>query len=150
MPTTIRSFKLATRPRPATPVLIARSAAASSCTRKGDLKKGEQAEIIHIEGDADHPTNRGTLCPKGAALHDFVHAQTRLSYPMMRKPGSDKFERMSWDEALDRIARLMKDRPRRQFHRQEQGRASRSIAGLTDGLPRPRRPPPTKPAYLHL
>ena len=76
---------------------------------KGDLKKGDRAEITHIEGDADHPTNRGTLCPKGAALKDFVHAKTRLLYPMLRKPGSDKFERISWDQALDRVARLMKD-----------------------------------------
>lgn len=76
---------------------------------KGDLKKGEKAEIVHIEGDPDHPTNRGTLCPKGAGLLDYVHAQTRLKYPMIRKPGSDKFERVSWDQALDRIARLMKD-----------------------------------------
>ncbi|PWB82379.1 MAG: molybdopterin oxidoreductase, partial [Methylocystaceae bacterium] len=76
---------------------------------KGDLKKGEKAEIVHIEGDADHPTNRGTLCPKGAGLLDFVHAETRLKYPMARKPGSDKFERVSWDYALDRVARLLKD-----------------------------------------
>lgn len=76
---------------------------------KGDLRKGERSDIVHIEGDADHPTNRGTLCPKGAALKDFVHAPTRLKYPMVRKPGSDKFERVSWDQALDRIVRLMKD-----------------------------------------
>ena len=76
---------------------------------KGNLAKGEKAEIVHIEGDADHPTNRGTLCPKGAGLLDFVHAETRLKYPMLRKPGSNKFERISWDQALDRIARLMKD-----------------------------------------
>jgi len=76
---------------------------------KGNLAKGEKAEIVHIEGDADHPTNRGTLCPKGAALLDMVHAETRLKYPMIRKPGSDKFERVSWDTALDRVARLMKD-----------------------------------------
>jgi formate dehydrogenase major subunit len=76
---------------------------------KGDLKKGEPAEIIHIEGDTDHPTNRGTLCPKGAALLDFVKAETRLKYPMIRKPGSDKFERIAWNDALDRIARVMKD-----------------------------------------
>jgi formate dehydrogenase major subunit len=76
---------------------------------KGDLKKGEKAEIVHIEGDTDHPTNRGTLCPKGAGLLDMVKAETRLKYPMIRKPGSDKFERVSWDVALDRIARLMKD-----------------------------------------
>ena len=76
---------------------------------KGDLAKGEQAEIIHIEGDVDHPTNRGTLCPKGAALLDFVHSETRTKYPQIRKAGSDKFERVSWDVALDRVARLMKD-----------------------------------------
>lgn len=76
---------------------------------KGNLSKGEKAEIIHIEGDPDHPTNRGTLCPKGAALLDMVKAETRLKYPMVRKPGSNKFERVTWDYALDRIARLMKD-----------------------------------------
>ena len=76
---------------------------------KGDVRKGERAEIVHIEGDADHPTNRGTLCPKGAALKDFVQAPTRLTQPMYRKPGSDRFEPITWDAALDRIARLMKD-----------------------------------------
>jgi formate dehydrogenase major subunit len=76
---------------------------------RGDKKKGEKAEIFHIEGDADHPTNRGTLCPKGAALLDVVHAKTRTLYPQIRKAGSDKFERVSWEVALDRIARLMKD-----------------------------------------
>lgn len=76
---------------------------------KGDLKKGEKADITHIEGDVDHPTNRGTLCPKGAALLDIVKSESRLQYPMMRRAGSDKFERVSWDEALDKIARVMKD-----------------------------------------
>jgi formate dehydrogenase major subunit len=76
---------------------------------KGDLKKGEKAQIVHIEGDSDHPTNRGTLCPKGAGLLDFVKSETRLKHPMIRKPGSNKFERVSWDVALDRIARLMKE-----------------------------------------
>jgi formate dehydrogenase major subunit len=76
---------------------------------KGDLAKGEKADIIHIEGDPDHPTNRGTLCPKGAALLDMVHSETRTLYPQVRKPGSDTFERVTWEFALDRIARLMKD-----------------------------------------
>ncbi|MBV8682422.1 MAG: molybdopterin-dependent oxidoreductase [Caulobacteraceae bacterium] len=82
---------------------------------KGDLRKGETAEITHIEGDADHPTNRGTLCPKGAALKNFVHSDTRLLYPRIRKPGSKEFERVSWDDALNRIARLMKDDRDKQF-----------------------------------
>ena len=65
---------------------------------KGDLKKGEPAELIHIEGDTDHPTNRGTLCPKGAALQDFVKAPTRRFIRMIRRPGADTFERISWDK----------------------------------------------------
>lgn len=66
-------------------------------------------EIIHIEGDADHPVNRGTLCPKGAGLVDFIHSPHRLKYPEVREPGSDKWTQISWDDALDRIARLVKD-----------------------------------------
>ena len=45
----------------------------------GDGSKNAKASIIHIEGDPDHPVNRGTLCPKGAGLLDFVHSPSRLS-----------------------------------------------------------------------
>jgi formate dehydrogenase major subunit len=76
---------------------------------KGNLAKGEKADIIHIEGDVDHPTNRGTLCPKGIALNDFVHAPTRLTAPRYRGPGESQFRDVSWDWSLDKIARLMKD-----------------------------------------
>ena len=75
---------------------------------KGDVHKG-QADLIHVEGDVDHPTNRGTLCPKGAALKDFVTSDTRLTEPKIRRPGSDRFEPITWEEALDKIARAMKD-----------------------------------------
>lgn len=75
---------------------------------KGDITQGN-AEIVHLEGDVDHPTNRGTLCPKGAALLDFIKSETRLTKPKVRRPGSDRFEEISWDEALNAIARHMKD-----------------------------------------
>ena len=75
----------------------------------GDKSKNAKASVIHIEGDPDHPVNRGTLCPRGAAALDFVKSPMRLKYPMHRKPGSDKFERVTWDFALDRIAALMKE-----------------------------------------
>src|ERR1700752_2149399 len=39
----------------------------------GNKEKNVKERIIHIEGDPDHPVNRGTLCPKGAALLDMVH-----------------------------------------------------------------------------
>jgi formate dehydrogenase major subunit len=73
-----------------------------------DAKDGK-AKVIHIEGDSDNPINRGTLCPRGAASLGFVHSVNRLKYPMHRKPGSDKFERVSWDFAMDRIAKLAKE-----------------------------------------
>jgi formate dehydrogenase major subunit len=76
---------------------------------RGDLKKGEKAEIFHIEGDSDHPVNRGTLCPKGAALLDFVKAETRTRYPRVREAGSREWKQISWDDALTRIVRHMKD-----------------------------------------
>src|SRR6185437_4268303 len=74
----------------------------------GDSAKNARSSVMHIEGDPDHPVNHGTLCPKGAALLDVVHAPTRVQYPMVRAPGSNEFKRISWDDALDRIARHMK------------------------------------------
>jgi formate dehydrogenase major subunit len=75
----------------------------------GDKAKNARSEIIHVEGDPDHPVNRGTLCPKGASLLDFVHSPDRLRYPEYRGPGETEWKRVSWDFAFGRIARLMKD-----------------------------------------
>jgi formate dehydrogenase major subunit len=74
----------------------------------GDKAKNVTTSIIHIEGDPDHPVNRGTLCPKGAGLLDFVHSPNRLKYPEVREPGTTEWKRISWDEALSRIVKLMK------------------------------------------
>ena len=75
---------------------------------RGDKAKNVKQRIIHIEGDPDHPVNRGTLCPKGAALLDMVHSPNRLLHPEVREPGSKEWKRISWDEAFDRVAKLMK------------------------------------------
>ena len=75
----------------------------------GDRSKNAFAEVIHIDGDPDHPVNRGTLCPKGAGLKDFVHSESRLRYPEYRAPNSREWQRISWDDAFTRIARLMKE-----------------------------------------
>jgi len=75
----------------------------------GDRAKNARSAVIHVEGDPDHPVNQGTLCPKGASLLDFVHSPDRLRYPEYRAPGASEWKRVTWDWALDRIARLMKD-----------------------------------------
>jgi len=105
----IRPFKLANTTETRNTCTYCSVACGIILYSKGDLRKGERAEITHIEGDSDHPTNRGTLCPKGAALLDTVKSATRLQTPMLRRAGSDTFERISWGEALDKIARAMKD-----------------------------------------
>lgn len=105
----VRPFKLATTTETRNICTYCSVACGIIMYSKGDLAAGEKAELIHIEGDADHPTNRGTLCPKGSALKDYVKAETRLTKPRYRAPGSDTFKEISWDEALDKIARAVKD-----------------------------------------
>jgi len=75
----------------------------------GDKSFNTPSEIIHIEGDPDNPVNRGTLCPKGAGLIDFVHSPNRLKYPEVREAGSMDWKRISWNEAFTRIGKLVKD-----------------------------------------
>ena len=89
----------------------------------GDGAKNARPSIFHIEGDPDHPVNRGTLCPKGAGLIDFVHSESRLKYPEYRAPGSDRWQRITWDDALDRISKLLK-----------QDRDANFVARTPDGL----------------
>lgn len=88
----------------------------------GDKAKNVKSRIIHIEGDPDNPVSRGTLCPKGAALLDLVHSPNRLKYPEVREPGSKEWKRISWEEALDRVAKHMKaDRDANFIEKNEKG-----------------------------
>ena len=62
--------------------------------------------IIHVEGSADNPHTCGKLCPRGAAIRQYVYNKDRILYPMRRAKedrGKDKWERVTWDEALDII-----------------------------------------------
>ena len=74
----------------------------------GDRARNALGDVIHIEGDPDHPVSRGSLCPKGAGLLDFVHSPDRLKYPEVREPGTNEWKRITWDEAMTRIAGLLK------------------------------------------
>ncbi|MDQ3985761.1 MAG: twin-arginine translocation signal domain-containing protein [Actinomycetota bacterium] len=65
--------------------------------------------LVHIEGDPDSPINGGSLCPKGATTMQLAVAETRVKSPKYRAPGATEWEDISWEEALDRLARLMKD-----------------------------------------
>jgi formate dehydrogenase major subunit len=75
----------------------------------GDKAKNATPAVVHVEGDPEHPINRGTLCPKGTTVKDDINSPNRLLKPQVRKPGSDKWEDISWDEAIAKIARHVKD-----------------------------------------
>ena len=81
----------------------------------GDKAKNVTPSVVHVEGDPDHPINRGTLCPKGSTLRDDINNPRRLTVPQIRRPGSDHWEEISWDEAISKIARHIKDTRDRTF-----------------------------------
>ncbi len=74
----------------------------------GDKAKNVTPQVVHVEGDPDHPINRGTLCPKGSSLYHDILNDRRLLKPQVRRPGSDRWEDIPWDRAFDEIARHIK------------------------------------------
>src|SRR5271167_5242294 len=74
----------------------------------GDKAKNVTPQVIHVEGDPDCPTNRGTLCPKGSSLYHDILNDRRLLRPEVRRPGSDRWEPIPWDQAFSEIGRHIK------------------------------------------
>jgi formate dehydrogenase major subunit len=74
----------------------------------GDRAKNVTPQVIHVEGDPDHPINRGTLCPKGSSLLQDIVNDRRLLKPQVRRPGSDHWEDLAWDQAIDEIGTWVK------------------------------------------
>ncbi len=74
----------------------------------GDKARNVRPTVVHIEGDPDSPINRGTLCSKGISLKQFVVNDQRLVKPRYRAAGASQWAEISWDEAFERMARLIK------------------------------------------
>ena len=74
----------------------------------GDKAKNVTAQVVHVEGDPDHPINRGTLCPKGASLYQDILNERRLLKLQVRRPKSTQWEDISWEQAYSEIARHIK------------------------------------------
>jgi anaerobic selenocysteine-containing dehydrogenase len=66
----------------------------------------QDGRLVKVRGDPDSPLNRGRLCPIGTSTLDLVYHPDRLQYPQRRigARGSGKWQRISWDEALDEIS----------------------------------------------
>ena len=74
----------------------------------GDKAKNVTPQVVHVEGDPDHPINRGTLCPKGASLQQEIANPRRLTKPQVRRPGGTDWQDISWDDAINEIGGLVK------------------------------------------
>ena len=74
----------------------------------GDRAKNVTPQVVHVEGDPDHPINRGTLCPKGASLEQDIVNERRIVKPQVRRPGGTDWEDISWEQALNEIAEKVK------------------------------------------
>ncbi len=67
-----------------------------------------KVELLQIEGDPDSPVNEGRLCPKGATAMQLATSTRRVEQPLYRAPGATQWQKISWDEMLDKIARNIK------------------------------------------
>jgi formate dehydrogenase major subunit len=97
----------------------------------GDKAKNVTSQVVHVEGDPDSPINRGTLCPKGASLEQDILNPRRLMKPQVRRPGSDHWEDISWDAAIDEIGhRVKKTRDETFVEKDDQGRTVNRCEGI--------------------
>ena len=74
----------------------------------GMIAAVRDGKLIAMEGDYDHIVSRGSLCVKGIAMFATHASPKRLTVPLYRAPGSDRWEELSWKDAAERIARKIK------------------------------------------
>ncbi len=78
--------------------------------RCGLLLEVENGRIVGVKGDPEHPITRGRICARGSLTAEHVHHPDRINYPIKREGerGSGKWQRLSWDQALDEVAEKLK------------------------------------------
>jgi len=74
----------------------------------GMLCHVKDGKLINLEGDPDHIINEGALCSKGVSMGVIPNSDQRGKTPLYRAPGSGKWQEISWDEAIDKVAKKMK------------------------------------------
>jgi formate dehydrogenase major subunit len=100
----------------------------------GMIVHSKDGKIVNIEGDPEHPINRGALCSKGSALFQVANNERRLQNVRYRAPGSDKWEEKSWDWTMERIARLMKETRDRNFVQTENRDGKEYLVNRNEGM----------------
>src|SRR6187551_3788103 len=74
----------------------------------GMIAAVKDGKLLKMEGDYDHIVNRGSLCVKGISMHATHASPQRLTTPQYRAPGSDKWQDISWDDAITRVAQKLR------------------------------------------
>jgi formate dehydrogenase major subunit len=74
----------------------------------GMIAAVREGKLIAMEGDYDHIVNRGSLCVKGISMFATHTSPNRLATPRYRASGSDHWEDISWQYAIDRIAQKIR------------------------------------------
>jgi formate dehydrogenase major subunit len=74
----------------------------------GMVASVRDGKLIKLEGDFDHVVNEGSLCVKGMAMFPTHASPQRNKTPRYRAPGSDHWVDITWDDAIDRIARKIR------------------------------------------
>jgi formate dehydrogenase major subunit len=74
----------------------------------GMIAAVRDGKLIAMEGDYDHIVNRGSLCVKGISMFATHASPNRLAKPRYRAPGSDHWEEISWDDAIERVAQKIR------------------------------------------
>ncbi len=90
----------------------------------------KDGRVTKVTGDKDHPMSKGYICSKGIASVDYIYHPDRLLHPQKRAGarGENKWERITWEEALDTIAEKLL------HYKEEYGPES---VALTHGTGRP-------------
>lgn len=71
----------------------------------GMLTHVEGGRVVKVEGAPDHPITQGFLCGRYQHYEEVVHHPNRLLVPLVRERKTDPFESVSWDDAVDLVAR---------------------------------------------
>lgn len=97
----------------------------------GVLATVENGKVVHLRGELDHPVNQGWICERCKAFIEHLYHEDRLNYPLKRvgERGEGRWERISWEEALDEVAERLQ-----QIKKGQGAEAVASVAGTGRGF----------------
>jgi len=75
----------------------------------GMIAAVRDGKLMKMEGDYGHIVNRGALCVKGISMFATHASPQRLTKPLYRAPGADRWQEISWDDAIARVAKKVRE-----------------------------------------